>query len=78
MTRCVVPSDFLPRRQYLAERERAELAARKAEQDAKRDPEVEAAVIAFVSHRQGGGGMDWEQFRQEWMKDMPKEGDDGR
>lgn len=67
-------ADFLPRRQYLAERDRAELVARKAEQDAKRDPDIEAAVIAFVAHRQRGGGMKWEEFRQEWIRDKATEG----
>jgi hypothetical protein len=70
-----VNSEFLPRHAYFAARERAELADRKAAQDAAREPDVEAAVIAFVAHRQNGGDMDWEPFRQQWLKDMPKEGE---
>ena len=68
-------ANYLPRPAYLAERERADLAARKAEQEAKRDPGTEQAVVAYINHRRDGGGMKWEEFRRQWMTDTPKEGE---
>ena len=65
-------------RDYHAARERAELSARKQAQEAKHDPEVEAAVVAFGNYRQNGGEMLWEQYRQEWMTDRHREEADGR
>lgn len=64
-------------RDYHAARERAELSARKQAQDAKHDPELEQAVVAFVNYRQNGGEKLWEQYRQEWMTDRHKEQADG-
>jgi hypothetical protein len=69
-------SQFLSRAAYLAERERSEVAARKAEQEQKSDPLVEQAVIAYVAHRQGGGDMQWDDFRRQWLTE--REAMDGR
>lgn len=72
-------TNYTTARDYHAARERADLSARKQAQDAKHDPELEAAVVAFVNHRQMGGGKSWEHFRQEWFTDtQPKEEADGR
>lgn len=68
-----MPSNYTTARDYHAARERADLTARKQAQDAKYDPELEQAVVAFVNYRQNGGDKLWEQFRQEWMSDRPKE-----
>lgn len=71
-------SNYTTARDYHAARERADLSARKQAQEAKHDPELEQAVVAFVNYRQNGGGKLWEQYRQEWMTDKPKEEADGR
>ena len=71
-----MPTNYKPRAQYLAERERSEVAARKAEQEQKSDPLVEQAVIAYVAHRQGGGDMQWDDFRRQWLTE--REAMDGR
>lgn len=71
-------ANYTTARDYHAARERADLSARKQAQEAKHDPELEQAVVAFVNYRQNGGEKLWEQYRQEWMTDKPKEEADGR
>lgn len=71
-------SERLSFREMQESRQRAELSARKQAQEAKYDQEVEAAVVAFVNHRQGGGEKSWEHFRREWITDKPKEEADGQ
>lgn len=73
-----MPHNLTTARDYHAARERADLSARKQAQEAKHDPELEQAVVAFVNYRQNGGEKLWEQYRQEWMTDKPKEEADGR
>jgi len=50
-----------------AERRRDELSARKAEQERKRDHELETAFTAWAAYRVNGGGMRFEEWRREWM-----------
>lgn len=71
-------ANYTTARDYHEARERADLSARKQAQEAKHDPELEQAVVAFVNYRQNGGEKLWEQYRQEWMTDKPKEEADGR
>jgi hypothetical protein len=33
-------------------------------------------VIAYVAHRQGGGAMQWDDFRRQWLTE--REAMDGR
>jgi hemerythrin len=60
-----------------AERRRDELAARKAEQERKRDPELEEAFVAWAAYRVNGGDMKFEQWRREWLT-TTQEAKDGR
>jgi hypothetical protein len=64
--------------EWLEQRRREDLAARKAAQEANRDPETEQAVVAYLAHRANGGGMRWADFRREWFLDKGKEVDFGR
>lgn len=58
------------------QRLREERSERIKEQEAKRDPELEQAVIAYHAHRTSGGTMKFADFRMEWIK--AKGGQDGR
>jgi len=58
-----------------AERRREELAARKAADDRKRDPELESAFLAWAAYRVNGGDMKFDAWRREWMT---QGGQDGR
>jgi hypothetical protein len=58
-----VPADWLEARR------REELAARKAAQEAARDPEIEQATIAYLAYRGAGGQELWETFRRKWFMD---------
>ena len=44
----------------------AETAARKKKQEANRNHELEACLIAYHAHRVDGGQMKWDAFRREW------------
>lgn len=57
---------------WLEARRRDELAARKADQEAKRDPDLEQATIAYLAFRAGGGHESWESFRRRWFMDRQK------
>jgi hypothetical protein len=59
-----------------AARARDELAARKRNDEQHRDPELEAAFVAWYSHRLAGGDMTFDEFRREYL--AGKEGHDGR
>lgn len=59
-----------------AERQRRELAERKAIQEASRDETLEQCVIAYHAHRTSGGTMKFADFRMEWIK--VKGGQDGK
>ena len=59
-----------------AERRRLEIAARKANDEEHRDPELEAAFIAWATHRAEGGSMKFEEYRRERLK--AQEATDGR
>jgi hypothetical protein len=50
-------------------RRRDEMAARKAAQEAARDPEIEQATIAYLAYRTAGGQELWETFRRKWLMD---------
>lgn len=50
-------------------RRRDELAARKAAQEAARDPDTEQATIAYLAYRTAGGQELWETFRRKWFMD---------
>lgn len=52
---------------WLQEREREELAARKAKDAAASDPDLESAVIAYHAYRVCGGTAGWQQFRRDWL-----------
>jgi len=67
-----MPSDW---HRIAAERRRDELAARKAEQERKRDPELEEAFVAWAAYRVNGGDMKFDAWRREWMT---QEATDGR
>lgn len=69
-------SNNLPYRELIEIRRRDELAARKAADEAKRDPELEQATIAYIAHRQEGGQDGWEMFRRRWF--MERGATDGR
>ena len=58
-----------------AERRRDELAARKRAEEARRDPELEAAFLAWAAYRVNGGDMAFKAWRREWMT---QEATDGR
>jgi hypothetical protein len=58
------------------QRLREERSERIKEQEAKRDPELEQAVIAYHAHRTSGGTMMFAEFRSEWIK--TNGGQDGR
>jgi hemerythrin len=60
-----------------AARARDELAARKAEQERKRDPELEEAFVAWAAYRVNGGDMKFETWRREWLS-TTQEAKDGR
>jgi hypothetical protein len=51
-----------------AERQRRELAERKAKQEASRDETLEQCVIAYHAHRVSGGQSRWADFRIDWYK----------
>lgn len=68
-----MPTDY---QSIVAERRRLELAARKAKDAEHRDPETEAAFIAWASYRAGGGQERFEAWRQRWM--LERGGQDGR
>jgi len=50
------------------QRLREERSERIKEQEAKRDPELEQAVIAYHAHRVNGGQSRWSDFRIDWYK----------
>jgi hypothetical protein len=50
------------------QRRRDELAERIKKQEESRDPELEQAVIAYVTHRMAGGTSKFDDFRREWIK----------
>lgn len=52
---------------YLEAKEREELAARKREDEKHRDPQLEAAVIAYCNFRRDGGFMKWDKFQREYL-----------
>ena len=51
-----------------ATRERADIVARKANDAAKSDPELEQCVIAYVNWVKDFGPTTWETFRQDWYR----------
>ena len=51
------------------DKRRKEVAARKAVDEAKRDPLMEQCVVAYVSHRQNGGTEVWDDYRVRWLRD---------
>ena len=53
-------------------RSRDELAARKQQQESKRDEVIEQCVIEYISAVQKGGPRAWEQFRREWLVEHAK------
>jgi hypothetical protein len=63
-------------RALAAARARDEIAARKRADEARRDPELEAAFVAWYSHRVNGGDMLFDQWRREWL--TTQEAKDGR
>ena len=68
------PTDW---QRIAAERRRDEIAARKAEDEKHRDPELEAAFCAWAAYRVNGGDMRFEQWRREWLT-TTQEAKDGR
>ena len=54
------------------QRARDELAARKQQQESKRDEVLEQCVIVYISAGQKGGTRAWEQFRREWLVEHAK------
>jgi hypothetical protein len=46
-----------------------QLAARKATDEAKRDPLLEQCVIAYINNVKEYGPRRWDEFRTAWMKD---------
>ena len=52
---------------YREAKEREELAARKREDAKHRDPELEAAVIAYCNFRRDGGFMKWDEFQRDYL-----------
>lgn len=56
--------EWLARAEWLRERERQEMAARK-QRDAQIDPESVQAWIAWMN---AGRPTKWEQFRREWIQ----------
>ena len=65
-------SDWKPRKEYLAEKERKDIAARKVKQESTHDPVVEQCVIDYVNHRAEGGSMLWQDYRRQWYFDREK------
>ena len=59
-----MPTDW---QRIAAERRRDELAARKRAEEARRDPELEEAFVAWAAYRVNGGDMKFEQWRREWL-----------
>ena len=55
---------------------RDELAARKRNDEQHRDPELEAAFVAWAAYRVNGGDMLFDQWRREWL--TTQEAKDGR
>jgi hypothetical protein len=51
--------------EYRKRRDRAALAERRRRDERTRDPEVERALIAWVS---GGRVMPWREFLREWFQ----------
>lgn len=62
------------------DRERRELAERKARQEANRDETLEQCVIAYHAHRVSGGQSRWADFRSDWYKQhgLRQQVNDGR
>lgn len=54
------------------QRARDELAARKQQQESKRDEVLEQCVIEYISAVQKGGPRAWEQFCREWLAEHAK------
>ena len=52
---------------WIEAKEREEIAARKRVDEKHRDPQLEAAVIAYCNFRRDGGFMKWEQFQREYL-----------
>ena len=59
-----------------AARARDELAARKRADEARRDPDIEAAFTAWAAYRVNGGDMRFDEWRREWL--TTQEAKDGR
>jgi hypothetical protein len=59
----------MPYLNWAEEKRRQEVAARKAAEEANRDPVMEQCVIAFVSHRRNGGTEGWDDYRARWLRD---------
>jgi hypothetical protein len=53
---------------WAEQRRRDDLSERIKKQEQNRDPEMEQAVVAFVTHRMSGGTMKFDDFRREWLK----------
>ena len=68
-----MPTDW---QRIAAERRRDELAARKRAEEARRDPELEAAFCAWAAYRVNGGDMKFSEWRREWL--TTQGGQDGR
>lgn len=68
-TAMATKDEWKPRKEYAAERQRREVAARKVAQEQTHDPVVEACVIAYFGHRTEGGQMMWADFRRQWYAD---------
>lgn len=54
------------------QRARADLSARKQEQECHRDETMEQCVIEYISAVAKYGPRAWEQFRREWMIEHAK------
>jgi hypothetical protein len=59
-----MPTDW---QRIAAERRREEIAARKRAEEARRDPELEAAFVAWAAYRVNGGDMRFVDWRREWL-----------
>lgn len=57
--------DYLTPAEYRRRRDRAALAERRRRDEARRDPAVEQALIAWIA---GGRVMPWEQYLREWLQ----------
>ena len=60
-----------------AARARDELAARKRAEEARRDPDIEEAFVAWAAYRVNGGDMRFDEWRREWLT-TTQEATDGR